>query len=64
MKLDTHFNHSRTHSKHQHTHEHKHNDNAGVSRFTNAVLHQVEEWPLLYNIIAEKDSRRIFYFMW
>ena len=33
------------------------------SRFTNFLLPFVLKWPLLHTIMAEKDSRRIFYFM-
>lgn len=33
------------------------------SRFTNMILPFVLQWPLLHTIMAEKDSRRIFYFM-
>jgi zinc transporter 5/7 len=33
------------------------------SRFTNLILPFVLRWPLLHTIMAEKDSRRIFYFM-
>lgn len=34
------------------------------SRFTNFVLPLVLRWPLLHTIMADKDSRRIFYFIW
>jgi hypothetical protein len=33
------------------------------SRFTSFVLPLALRWPLLHTILAEKDSRRIFYFM-
>lgn len=33
------------------------------SRFTNFLLPYTSKWPLLHAIVAEKDSRRIFYFM-
>ncbi len=33
------------------------------SRFTTILLPLVLRWPLLHTILAEKDSRRIFYFM-
>lgn len=35
-----------------------------ASRFTNYLLPHVLDWPLLHTILVEKDSRRIFYFMW
>lgn len=70
LKLDAHFSSSHKHpSHHQHTHQHSqtkiHPGEYGpVSRFTEALLLRLRGWPLLHNIIAEKDSRRIFYFMW
>ena len=54
----------------QHHHHHHHHGTvhvgeiAGASRFTNHVLRWVQNWPLLHTILVEKDSRRIFYFMW
>lgn len=33
------------------------------SRFTGFVLPYVLRWPLIHTIMADKDSRRIFYFM-
>lgn len=33
------------------------------SRFTSFLLPFVLRWPLLHTILADKDSRRIFYFM-
>ena len=37
---------------------------SGASKITNLILSRVQNWPLLHTIIKEKDSRRIFYFMW
>ena len=57
-------------SSHLTQHHHRHHGKshvgeiAGASRFTNYVLHWVQDWPLLHTILIEKDSRRIFYFMW
>ncbi|KAI9881996.1 MAG: hypothetical protein M1823_006285 [Watsoniomyces obsoletus] len=34
-----------------------------TSPVTRYLLSSVQRWPLLYSILAEKDSRRIFYFM-
>ncbi|KAI9833752.1 MAG: hypothetical protein M1819_003485 [Sarea resinae] len=35
----------------------------GHSQITEFLLQNSEQWPLLYSILCEKDSRRIFYFM-
>ena len=34
------------------------------SRFTGLLLSTFRDWPLLHSILVEKDSRRIFFFMW
>ena len=34
-----------------------------LSRPTRFLLQRVQHWPLLYSILVERDSRRIFYFM-
>lgn len=34
-----------------------------LSVVTRFLLNRVQQWPLLHSILAEKDSRRIFYFM-
>lgn len=57
----------KSHSSHSHRHHHKHSQHGeipGASRFSNFLLQRVQHWPLLHTIIMEKDSRRIFYFMW
>lgn len=66
MKLDTHTAStvSSAHSAHHHHHHHHAVPYSQSSRFTSFVLDKVRPWPLLHSIIAEKDSRRIFYFMW
>ena len=46
--------------KHGQSHAHKHQSR---SIFTSMLLPMVQKYPLLHNILAEKDSRRIFYFM-
>ena len=47
---------------HGHHHPHAaHHDHP--SRFSEALLCLFQQWPLLHSILAEKDSRRIFYFM-
>ena len=60
---------SKTANVSQHDHHTHHElarpgDIAGASRFTNYLLHRAHSYSLLYTILAEKDSRRIFYFMW
>ena len=66
-KFDTHSAHS-SHSEHQdHSHQHetpKAIEPKNMSRLSAFLLFRVRGWPLLHSIIAEKDSRRIFYFMW
>lgn len=39
-------------------------EHAQMSRFSEFVFRHIPHWPLLHSILAEKDSRRIFYFMW
>ena len=57
-----------THSHHDH-HTHHHPETLDTShhsqpsRFSEALLRLFQHWPLLHSILAEKDSRRIFYFM-
>lgn len=56
------------HSHHDHLH-HKHERSAtlepkNMSTFSSFILARVRGWRLLEQIIVEKDSRRIFYFMW
>ena len=59
-------------SRKGHVHDHQHHkeghvshDHAGPhSRVTEILLQSLEDWPLLHSILVEKDSRRIFYFMW
>lgn len=50
---------------HGHVHDHHSPSlhNHQNSRLTSALLRLAEQYPLLYTILAEKDSRRIFYFM-
>ena len=52
-------------------HQHHHHparlsipEHAQLSRFSEFVIQHIPHWPLLHSILAEKDSRRIFYFMW
>ena len=48
-----------------HTHHHGSKVAKGPhSRFTSLLLSTLRDWPLLHSILVEKDSRRIFYFMW
>jgi solute carrier family 30 (zinc transporter), member 5/7 len=55
-----------SHEHHHHPHGHSHVSIVSVeprSRFTNFILPFVLRWPLVHTIMADKDSRRIFYFM-
>lgn len=69
-KVDTHKAFSiSSHSDHHQHHHHqpmKLNipEHAQMSRLSEFVIQHVPHWPLLHSILAEKDSRRIFYFMW
>ena len=57
--------HSHHHNHHDHKEPHVSHDHAGPhSRFTEYLLQRSENWSLLHSILVEKDSRRIFYFMW
>ena len=52
---------------HDHGHDHHSHDHAistdPRSKFTSLLLPMMQKYPLLHTIMAEKDSRRIFYFM-
>ncbi|TVY35159.1 putative zinc transporter [Lachnellula subtilissima] len=50
--------HDHAHPSHKHSHAVE-----PQSKFTSLVLPMVLRWPLIHTIMAEKDSRRIFYFM-
>lgn len=56
-----------SHHDHQHNHNHQHPTTklhaSKPSVLTAFLLRTFQHWPLLYSILAEKDSRRIFYFM-
>ncbi|PKS07366.1 hypothetical protein jhhlp_005968 [Lomentospora prolificans] len=65
-----HHSHSHSHSHshaHAHSYDHSHGHNHGASSeksfLTRALLKYCASWPLLHAILAEKDSRRIFYYM-
>lgn len=47
---------------HHHHHSHGHSE-AEPSKFSKFLLRYCEPYPLLYSILKERDSRRIFYFM-
>lgn len=56
---------SSSHSEHQIQNQHSHAGRHGQpSRFSELLLKSFQHWPLLHSILVEKDSRRIFYFMW
>ena len=62
LRLEAHsHNHTHhTHHHHHHGHSHSHKEPSRVSKM---ILHFCEPYPLLYSILKESDSRRIFYFM-
>lgn len=48
----------------EHHHEsHLHTTHRGHSRLSAILIRAFQNWPLIHSILAEKDSRRIFYFM-
>ncbi|GAQ02771.1 zinc transporter 5 [Aspergillus lentulus] len=49
--------------RHSHNHHHHGHLAAPASRVTKVLLRYSERYPLLYSILKERDSRRIFYFM-
>ncbi|MCJ1249289.1 putative zinc transporter msc2 [Trapelia coarctata] len=64
IRVDTHSALANSHSASPVTHRHVHaSHEESHSRITGMFLSATEDWPLLHKILAEKDSRRIFYFM-
>ena len=68
-KLDTLQSLSTSHTHHQTHHRAHHMDCNDTnhhmpSRISRFMLDSSQKWPLLHSILVEKDSRRIFYFMW
>ena len=57
-------------SSHSNHHHHHHppktqvHEYGQMSRFSAYLIQRIPQWPLLHSILVEKDSRRIFYFMW
>jgi zinc transporter 5/7 len=49
--------------RHSHHHHHHGHSAAPASRVSKVLLCYSEPYPLLYSILKERDSRRIFYFM-
>lgn len=68
LQFDTHRAISSTSRSEHHDHHHptksQADENARMSRFSDLLFRNTRGWPLLQSILAEKDSRRIFYFMW
>ena len=60
--------HSHDHNDHVHTghshHKHHHHTPSDVSRFTAFLLSRVAQGGLVYDVLCERDSRRIAYFTW
>ena len=63
LNFDTHSA-SGSYSKQYHHLDHRSAHEEHHSRFTGLLLGATNRWPLLHGILVEKDSRRIFYFMW
>lgn len=68
-KIDTHTAlsaslHSDRHHQHPHPARLSIPEHAQMSKFSEFIIQHTPHWPLLHSILAEKDSRRIFYFMW
>lgn len=60
------FSGSSKHNHHHHVHDHDQHPGhreLNPSKLTAVLLNLSQRWPLLHSILAEKDSRRIFYFM-
>lgn len=59
-----------SHANQQHHRQHQHHskphtiETGKMSQFSEFVLRKSPNWQLLHSILIEKDSRRIFYFMW
>lgn len=49
---------------HDHGHHHEPKEAKAPSTITKSLLRMSEGLPLLHGILIERDSRRIFYFMW
>lgn len=69
MKFDR-KSHSHDHHDHDHDHSHGHGhvqapkEVKAPSAITRSLMKSTEGVPLLHSILIERDSRRIFYFMW
>lgn len=68
-KLDSFQSLSTSHTQHQTNDQSHHADSNDTnhhmpSRISRFMLDSSRKWPLLHSILVEKDSRRIFYFMW
>ena len=70
LKRDTHTASSISSRSNHHHHHHHHPaklhsiEHGQMSRFSAFLIQSVPPWPLFHSILVEKDSRRIFYFMW
>lgn len=66
--VDDHSHHGHSHDGHPHDDHCDHAHHAKTveprSRITTLLLKHTLNFPLLQSILVEKDSRRIFYFMW
>jgi len=51
------------HRQSAHKHPHRHINRADASGFTNLLLRTFQNWPLVYGILSDAESRKIVYFM-
>jgi zinc transporter 5/7 len=54
---------TQAHNHHHHHHHHHAHSSDDASSLTKLIIRYSEPYPLLYSILKESDSRRIFYFM-
>jgi len=59
----SHDRHDHVHAGHSH-HKHHHHAPSDVSRFTAFLISNVKQGGLVYDVLCERDSRRIAYFTW
>ena len=60
----SHDDHDHVHTGHSHKHHHLHHGPTDVSAFTSFLLSRVSKGSLIFDVLCEKDSRRIAYFTW
>ena len=60
----SHDHHDHVHTGHSQKHQHLHHGPTDVSGVTSFLLSKVQRGSLIYDVLCEKDSRRIAYFTW